>query len=131
MANTNKTKKLEKALDIKTELEVKHIFKTQRGVVVGRYHGQKATAATRNFTADTKADLIKKVKTAFDNNTLDTNLQFKEVIAAGVEIVDIATVEIAGKTFQNISIENYVFGDNEFFNDMVESGEIIDTCPAC
>lgn len=131
MANTNKTKKLEKALDIKTELEVKHVFKTQRGVVVGRYHGQKATAATRNFTADTKADLIKKVKAAFDNNTLDTNLQFKEVIAAGVEIVDIATVEIAGKTFQNISIENYVFGDNEFFNDMVESGEIIDTCPAC
>lgn len=131
MANTNKTKKLEKALDIKTELEVKHIFKTQRGVVVGRYHGQKATAATRNFTADTKADLIKKVKAAFDNNTLDTNLQFKEVIAAGVEIVDIATVEIEGKTFQNISIENYILGDQEFFNDMVESGEIIDTCPAC
>lgn len=131
MANTNKTKKLEKALDIKTELEIKHVFKTQRGVVVGRYHGQKATAPTRNFTADTKAELIKKVKAAFDNNTLDTNLQFKEIIAAGVEIVDIATVEIAGKTFQNISIENYVFGDNEFFNDMVESGEIIDTCPAC
>lgn len=131
MANTNKTKKLEKALDIKTELEIKHIFKTQRGVVVGRYHGQKATAPTRNFTADTEAKLIQKVMEAFENNTLDANLQFKEVIAAGVEIVDIATVEIAGKTFQNISVKNKLFGDAEFFNDMVESGEIVDTCPAC
>jgi hypothetical protein len=131
MANTNKTQKLEKALDVKKEIEVKHIYKTQRGVVVGRYHGQKATETTRNFTADTKAELIKKVKAAFDNNTLDANLQFKEVIAAGVEIVDIATVEIEGKTFQNISIENYILGDQEFFNDMVESGEIVDTCPNC
>lgn len=131
MANTNKTKKLVKALNVNEEMTVKHVYKTQRGVVVGRYHGQKATAATRNFTADTKAKLIQKVADAFRNNTLDANLQFKEVIAAGVEIVDIATVEIAGKTFQNISIENQIFGDVEFFNDMVESGEIIDTCPAC
>lgn len=113
------------------EPEIKHVYKTQRGVVVGRYHGQKATAPTRNFTADTEAKLIQKVMEAFENNTLDTNLQFKEVIAAGVEIVDIATVEIEGKTFQNISIENYVLGDKEFFNDMVESGEIVDTCPNC
>lgn len=113
----------------KNEMKIEHTFKTQRGVVVGRYHGQKATAATRNFTADTKAELIKKVKAAFDNNTLDSELMFKEVIAAGVEIVDIATIEIEGKTFKNISIENYVLGDQEFFNDMVESGEIIDTCP--
>lgn len=112
-------------------LEIKHVFKSQRGVVVGRYHGQKATAATRDFTADTEAKLIQKVMEAFENNTLDANLQFKEVICAGVEIVDIATVEIDGKIFKNISVKNKLFGDAEFFNDMVESGEIVDTCPTC
>lgn len=124
-----KTQKLEKTLNIRPEINIEHTFKTQRGVVIGRYHGQKAIAATRDFTADTEAKLIQKVVDAFKNNTLDANLQFKEVIAAGVEIVDIATVELEGKIFKNISIRNQKFGDVEFFNDMVESGEIIDTCP--
>ena len=124
-----KTQKLEKTLNIKPEMKIEHTFKTQRGVVVGRYHGQRAVTTTRNFVADTKADLIKKVKAAFENNTLDGELMLKESIAAGVEIVDTATVEIDGKVFSNVTIENYVVGDEDYFNYLIIKGEIVDTCP--
>lgn len=111
------------------EPEVTHVYKSQHGVVVGRYHGQKATAATRDFTAESLEALMKKIQKAFDNNTLDANLEFKEVICAGVQIVDISSIEIEGKIYTNTSIHNEVFGDKEFFQDMVNSGEIVDDLP--
>lgn len=111
------------------EPEVTHVYKSQRGIVVGRYHGQKATAPTRDFTAESLEALMKKIQKAFDNNTLDANLEFKEVICAGVQIVDISSVEIEGKIYTNTSIHNEVFGDKEFFQDMVDSGEIVDDLP--
>ena len=111
------------------EPEVTHVYKSQRGIVVGRYHGQKATASTRDFTAESLEALMKKIQKAFDNNTLDANLEFKEVICAGVQIVDISSVEIEGKIYTNTSIHNEVFGDKEFFQDMVDSGEIVDDLP--
>ena len=122
---TTVTKPVEKT----TQPEVTHVYKSQRGVVVGRYHGQKAAAATRDFTAESLEALIKKIQKAFDNNTLDTDLVFKEVICAGVQIVDISSVEIEGKIYTNTSIHNEVFGDKEFFQDMVDSGEIVDDLP--
>lgn len=111
-------------------LEIKHVFKSQKGVVVGRGHdGMKATTATRNFEAESQEELVKKIKNAFNSNTLDPELIFKEVICAGVEIVDESSVEIDGKVYTNTTIKNKVFGDEEFFNSMLDTGEIIDTCP--
>mgnify|MGYP003434593232 FL=1 len=108
---------------------VTHVYKSQKGIIVGRSKGQKAVAEARDFVEESLEQLKNKIKSAFDKNILDHDLIFEEVIAAGVEIVDIAEVTIDGKVFRNISITNHIIGDKQFFMDMVDAGEIIDTCP--
>lgn len=108
---------------------VTHVYKSQKGIIVGRSNGQKAVAEARDFVEESLEQLKNKIKSAFDKNILDYDLIFEEVIAAGVEIVDIAEVTIDGKVFSNISITNHIIGDKQFFMDMVDTGEIIDTCP--
>ena len=121
--NTNVTSTEEK------KPTVTHVYKSQKGIIVGRSNGQKAVAEARDFVEESLEQLKNKIKSAFDKNILDHDLIFEEVIAAGVEIVDIAEVTIEGKVFRNVSITNHIIGDKQFFMDMVDTGEIVDTCP--
>lgn len=124
---STKTKKQEVQKLVKPE--IKHVYKTQNGIVVGRSNGKKTIVPAREFIAESLEELTKKIEKSFISNTVDYELIFQNVIALGLEIVDIAEVVIDGKVFQNISIHNKIFGDKEFFKDLVDSGEIIDTCP--
>ncbi len=112
-----------------TQPKVEHVYATQKGVVIGRSHGYKAIATARNFVAESLDELKAKVTKAFDCNTLDTDLIFDQVIAAGVEIVDCATVVIEGREFTNTTIHNFIMGDKEFFINCLDNEDIVDTCP--
>ena len=122
---TTVTKPVEKT----TQPKVEHVYSTQKGVVIGRSNGCKAIATARNFVAESLDKLKEKVIDAVNNNTLDTNLIFDQVIAAGVEIVDCAKVVIEGREFTNTTICNFIVGDIEFFTSCLDNGDIVDTCP--
>jgi hypothetical protein len=110
--------------------EVTHVFHSQKGVVIGRKNSCGISIlTTRDFQAESLEELMKKIKNAFNSNTLDINLQLDSVIAAGVEIVDESSVEIDGKVYTNTTVHNEIFGDKDFFNELVDNGTIIDTCP--
>lgn len=119
------TKPVEKT----TQPKVEHVYATQKGVVIGRSHGYKAIATARDFVAESLDELKAKVNKAFDCNTLDTDLIFDQVIAAGVEIVDCAKVVIEGREFTNTTIHNFIVGDKEFFTSCLDNGDFVDTCP--
>lgn len=111
----------------KTTNTINHTFTTEAGVVLGkRYGGGLGYTTARNFTADSIKELKDKVKKAFDLGSLAADCNLEQLFAAGVVLVDEATVEIDGKVFTNISKENYVVGDVDLFNEKVEAGYIID-----
>ena len=106
---------------------VNHTYSTEAGVVLGkRYGGGLGYTTARNFTADSIKELKDKVQKAFDLGSLAADCDLEKLFAAGVVLVDEATVEIDGKVFTNVSKENYVVGDVDLFNEKVEAGYIID-----
>lgn len=127
MATKNTTNKTNTTTN--TNLNIEHVYTTQNGLVIGRSKGEKRYIKTRNFTANSMEELDNKIQTAFQNNSLDEGLELTEVIAVGFEIVDVESVEIDGKTFYHHSVNNKIYGDIDFFENEVQKGYIIDTCP--
>lgn len=109
------------------ELIFEKTFRSQNGIVVGKcYGGGKGTYPTRDFKADTEKELKEKINKALDLGSLDDGMGFEKLIAAGVQIVEITTVEIDGKKYTNETVKNWVTGDTDLFNQMVEDGGICD-----
>ena len=106
MANTTKTQKLEKALstiviDLK---DIKHTYSTMQGVVIGKmWGGGMGSYSARDYKANTLKELQEKLQKAFDLGSLDSGAGFEKLLAAGVIIVDEASVEIEGKVFKSSS----------------------------
>lgn len=120
MANTNTNVK-------ENKLEIKHVYLTENGVVVGKvYGGGLEIHPARNFTADSAKELKLKVRNAFDLESLDAEFGFDKLLAAGVVIVDEASVEIEGQVFTSVTKTNHVIGDEDLFQELVEAGQIVD-----
>lgn len=109
------------------ELIFEKTFRSQKGLVVGKmYGGGKGIYPARNFTADTEKELKEKINKAFELGSLDAGMGFEKLVAAGVQIVEVTTVVIDGKKFTNETVKNWVTGDEDLFNSMVEEEEIMD-----
>ena len=109
------------------ELEINSTFTATEGLVVGKEDGQRVVRRTRDFTADSKEAVVKMFTDAYKNETLDINLSLDKYICAGFNIVEKAEVTIDGKVFTNTTTTTEIIGDKEFFNYLVDAGEIVDT----
>jgi len=124
---TNKQQQKEYNMTNTKTNTINHTYSTEAGVVLGkRYGGGLGYTDARNFTADSIKGLKDKVQKAFDLGSLAADCDLEKLFAAGVVLVDEATVEIDGKVFTNVSKENFVVGDVDLFNEKVEEGYIID-----
>lgn len=76
------------------------------GVVYGRYWGggEGAYRATPMYGA-TKEELLAKANNALAIGSLDGGMGYERLLGAKLDIATITTVEIEGKTFENIEYE--------------------------
>lgn len=82
-----------------TTTEVKHLYSTEAGVVLGkRYGGGLGYTTARNFTADSIKELKDKVQKAFDLESLAADCDLEKLFAAGVVLVDESYSSACGGT---------------------------------
>jgi len=107
--------------------DINHSFSSARGVVVGKmWGGGIGTYSARNYKADTLDELKDKIQKAFDLGSLDSGAGFERLLAAGVVIEDESSVSINDQLFTSSTYENYIIGDVDLFQELVDNGTIID-----
>lgn len=119
---TNKTNTTTNTINTK---DITHTFYSTRGIVIGTLWGGGLGAyPARDYSAATVDELKAKLQKAFDLGSLDSGAGFERLLAAGVVIVDEASITINDQVFTSKSESNYVLGDEDLFQEKIDAGWI-------
>ena len=111
----------------KETLNITHEFYTQKGIVVGKlWGGGKGCYEARSYSAETLDELKEKLQKAFELGSLDKGMGFERLVAASVQIVDKSTITIDDKEYTHTDVSNFILGDKDLFESMIDDCEIYD-----
>jgi hypothetical protein len=99
-------------------------YYTGNGTVAGKMWGGGVGAyPSKHYSSDTIEGLREQITKDFESGALDSGFGFERLVAAKVDLIEEATIEVNGREFiSNQIVETFELGDKEYveFLDTVE-----------